>query len=157
MRIGVALASIMASLGGCIPEEKDFILIPAISDASGEAVTAAPGSVTVRMTVVWQNGEEAPETQVTVDSRLSVEDDDTQDFLGRIQVERTSDFDGSLGSGETAEVTYEDTQSPPIAPLDPAQLCDGRSVHLQVQYSTHGSLMDSPQTALSNAFTFACD
>lgn len=94
---------------------------------------------------------------MTVDSRVSVEDDETQDFLGRLQLDRTSDFDNSLGPGERAEVTYEGTQSPPVAPLEPAVLCDGRSVHLQVLYSTHGSLVDSPQTSLSNGFLFDCD
>lgn len=156
MRFGVTLATVATCLGGCIPEEKDFILIPLVTDASGEATTAAPGSVTARVTITWENGEEAPETLVVVDTRVAVEDDTTQDVLGRVGVERTNDFDGTLEGGETAEVHYEGTQSPPPE-VDPAEVCDGRSVHLQVQYSTHGSLLDSPQTGVSNAFVFDCD
>lgn len=152
------LALLAASLAatGCIPEEKDFILVPYVTDASGEVATADPGSLSVRMTVLWENGEEAPETTVTVDSRVSMEDDATQDFLGRIMVERTTAFDNVLGPGERAEVVYEGTQSPPLE-ADLQELCDGRRVHLQVLYDTHGAYGDGPQTALSNGFAFECD
>lgn len=154
----ITLAVVMASLAatGCIPTESDFILIPSVTGASGEVTTADPASITVRMTVLWENGDEAPETTVTVDSRVSMEDDDTQDFLGRISVDRTTAFDNLLGPGERVEVGYEGVQSPPIE-ADPAELCDGRRVHLQVIYDTHGAYGDGPQTALSNGFAFACD
>ena len=142
--------------GACIPKERDFILIPSVTGASGEVVQAEPAAITARMTVTWENGEEAPETQVTVDERVSVEDDETQQVLGRIRLARTGTFDGLLGKGETAEVDYLGTDSPPTE-LDPATLCDGRTVHLQVLYSPHGSYVDSPQTALSNAFVFDCE
>ncbi len=157
MRFGAVTVVLLVSVGGaCIPKERDFILIPSVTDASGEVLLADPGTISARLTVTWENGEEAPETQVTVDERVTVEDDETQDVLGRTRLSRTTAFDGSLGSGEIAEVDYEGTESPPIE-LDPAELCDGRTVHLQVLYSTHGSLLDSPQTALSNAFAFACE
>ena len=152
----ITLAVVMASSTGCIPKERDFILIPSVTDASGEVTTADPQSVTARMMVLWENGDEAPETQVTVDSRVSVEDDTTQDFLGRLQLERTTDFDGTLSKGESARVQYEGTQSP-LLELDAGVICDGRRVHLQVLYSTHGSYVDSPQTGLSNGFSFQCD
>jgi hypothetical protein len=142
--------------GGCIPKERDFLLIPSIVDASGEVDTTDPGSITARVTISWDNGDEAPETQVMVDSRFTVEDEATQDVLGRIQLDRVTEFDGTLSQSESADVVYEGTQAPPIAPLDPADLCDGREVHLQVLYSTQGSLTDFPLTGVSNTFVFDC-
>jgi len=150
------LDNVMVSSTGCIPKERDFILIPSVTDASGEATTTDPQSVTLRMAVLWENGDEAPETSVTVDSRVSVEDDVTQDFLGRVQLQRTTDFDGTLAQGESISVRYEGTQSP-LVELESAIICDGRPVHLQVLYSTQGGLADARQTALSNAFSFVCD
>lgn len=150
----VVLVAILA--GGCIPKERDFILIPSVTNASGEVDQADPATITARVTVKWENGDEAPETHVTVDERFTVEDETTQDVLGRTRLARTTDFDGVLGKGETVSVVYEGIESPPVE-LDPADLCDGRQVHLQVLYSTHGSLVDSPATGLSNPFTFECN
>lgn len=153
------IASCCLLLCGCIPETKDYELIPAITGAQGEVVTADPGAITVRVTMEWVNGESAPETTVTVSPNVAVEDTTTADVMGRVRVDRVTDFDNVLGPGESASVDYEGTQSPPIPEEggpDPALLCDGREVHLQVQYSTHGSLADAPQVALSNSFVFEC-
>ncbi|MBI2893947.1 MAG: hypothetical protein HYY06_10375 [Deltaproteobacteria bacterium] len=147
-------------VAGCIPETKDFELIPAVTGAQGEVATEEPGAITVRMSVEWVNGESAPETTVTVSPNVAVEDEATADVLGRVRVDRITEFDNVLGPGESESVDYEGTQSPPIPEEggpDPAVLCDGRQVHLQVQYSTHGSLVDAPQLALSNTFRFDCE
>jgi hypothetical protein len=150
---------LLAFLGGCVPETKDFELIPDVVEASGEVTRAAPGAITVRMTVDWVNGESAPDTTVALDPRVVIEDESSQDVLGRVELERLTDFDNQLGPGESVSVNYEGTQSPPIPEQggpDPDALCDGRQVHLQVQYSTHGSLADGMTATLSNPFAFDC-